>query len=321
MRILVTGGAGFIGSHLANALHARGHFVRVLDNLSSGDPAALVEGVNLSRGDVRDVPKLWSLLHGVDLVYHLAALVSIPASALYPREYNDVNVGGTVALLEACRDVGVKRVVLGSSGTVYGEQPSQPVAEEAPTRPAVPYAVSKLAAEYYLFTLGRLAGFETVALRIFNAYGPGQPLPPTHAPVIPQFMHQITGSGSVVIFGDGKHSRDFVYIDDVVEALISAGMTEGIDREVINVGSGEETSIDQLVEVISQTVGQRSNVIYNTDNSGGSSRLVADISKARRLLKYKPCTTLVEGLRKLYEQDPRFRRTGKAAVSQPASAH
>ncbi|HXF62449.1 MAG TPA: NAD-dependent epimerase/dehydratase family protein, partial [Caldilineaceae bacterium] len=122
MRVLITGGAGFIGSHLANELHRRGHFVRVLDDLSSGDPSHLAEGIHCNRGDVRDVPKLWMLLQGVDVVYHLAARVSVPASVLYPREYNDVNVGGTVSLLEACRDVGcVKRVVLASSGTVYGD--------------------------------------------------------------------------------------------------------------------------------------------------------------------------------------------------------
>ena len=130
MRVLVTGGAGFIGSHLANELQRRGHYVRVLDDLSSGDPARLAEGINFNRGDVRDLPKLWSLLQGVDVVYHLAARVSVPASILYPREYNDVNVGGTVSLLEACRDVGsIKRLVLASSATVYGDHAQQPVDE------------------------------------------------------------------------------------------------------------------------------------------------------------------------------------------------
>ncbi len=208
MRVLITGGAGFIGAHLANRLVQRGVGVRVLDDLSSGDPANLQPGVNFNRGDVRDVPKLWSLLQGVDVVFHLAALVSVPASVLYPREYNDVNVGGTVALLEACRDVGVRRVVLASSATVYGDQPQQPVTEEMAPNPAVPYAVSKLAAERYLFTIGRLSGFESVALRIFNAYGPGQPLPPTHAPVVPLFMQQIIGRGSVIVFGGGQQTRD-----------------------------------------------------------------------------------------------------------------
>lgn len=310
MRILVTGGAGFIGAHLANRLHGEGHLVRVLDNLSSGDPTALVQGINVTRGDVRDVPKLWSLLQGVDIVYHLAALVSVPASVLYPREYNDVNVGGTVALLEACRDVGVRRVIFASSATVYGDQQVKPVSENLPPHPAVPYAVSKLAAERYLFTIGKLEGFETVALRVFNAYGPGQQLPPAHAPVIPLFMHQIIGGGSVVVFGDGSQTRDFVYIDDVVEALASAATASGIDQQVINVGSGEETSLGQLIERISATTGAKADVIYNTDKPGGISNLVADLTKARHMLRYRPRTSLVDGLRKLFEQDPRFVHRG-----------
>jgi UDP-glucose 4-epimerase len=309
MRILVTGGAGFIGAHLANRLHGEGHYVRVLDNLSSGDPAALHNAINFNRGDVRDVPKLWSLLQGVDAVYHLAALVSVPASVLYPREYNDVNVGGTVALLEACRDVGVKRVIFASSATVYGDQKSKPVSEDLAPHPAVPYAVSKLAAERYLFTIGRLEGFETVALRLFNAYGPRQQLPPAHAPVVPLFMHQILGGGSVVVFGDGRQTRDFVYIDDVVDALVSAATAANVDQQVINVGSGEETALGQLIEQISATVGAKADVIYNAEKPGGITSLVADLTKARQLLKYRPHTNLEEGLRKLVTQDPRFRRT------------
>jgi len=306
MRVLVTGGAGFIGAHLANQLQLRGTSVRVLDDLSSGDPANLRSGINFTRGDVRDVPKLWSLLQGVDVVFHLAALVSVPASVLYPREYNDVNVGGTVSLLEACRDVGVHRVVLASSATVYGDQQSRPVIEEMTPNPAVPYAVSKLAAEKYLFTIGRLSGFETVALRIFNAYGPGQPLPPTHAPVIPQFMHQTLGRGTIIVFGDGQQTRDFVYIDDVVDALISASTAANVDQQTINVGSGQEISMSQLIEAISKTVQARAHVLENHDASGGIQHLVADLGKARQLLKYKPHTSLADGLRKLYQQDSRF---------------
>lgn len=307
MRILITGGAGFIGSHLANQLHQYGHFVRVLDDLSSGDPAKLTAGINMTRGDVRDIPKLWSLLQGVEVVYHLAARVSVPASILYPREYNDVNVGGTVALLEACRDVGVRRVILGSSATVYGEQAQQPVHEKMATQPVVPYAVSKLAAEQFLFTIGRLAGFETVALRIFNAYGPGQPLPPVHAPVIPQCMHQIIGGGSVVVQGDGTQTRDFVYVDDVVKALINAAAATQVDQQIINVGSGLEITMNALIERIAQTVGRKANILYNRETAGGVARLVADLSKAKRLLDYLPSVDLVTGLERLFHQDPLFR--------------
>jgi UDP-glucose 4-epimerase len=315
MRILVTGGAGFIGAHLAKRLHVEGHYVRVLDNLSSGDPSALDSAISFTRGDVRDIPKLWSMLQGVEVVFHLAALVSVPASVLYPREYNDVNVGGTVALLEACRDVGVKRVIFASSATVYGDQATKPVTEDLAPHPAVPYAVSKLAAERYLFTIGRLENFETVALRIFNAYGPHQPLPPAHAPVIPLFMHQILGGGSVVVFGNGQQTRDFVYVDDVVEALVSAATAANVNQQVINVGSGEETAMAQLIECINATVKAKADVIYNPEKPGGIASLVADLAKARQLLKYRPRTNLVEGLRKLYEQDPRFARRRTSSVS------
>ncbi len=219
MRFLITGGAGFIGAALANRLVRDGHHVRVLDDLSAGEPERLHPDIVFTRGDVRDRPKLWTLLQGVDCVFHLAARVSVPESILYPREYNDVNVGGTLTLAEALRDVGVKRVVFTSSATVYGIQSTQPVTEAFVPQPQAPYAVSKLAAEYYLRALGDLSGQETVILRIFNAYGPGQRVPPAHAPVVAQFARNIVNGSSLVIYGDGKQSRDFVYIDDVVEAL------------------------------------------------------------------------------------------------------
>ena len=308
MHFLVTGGAGFLGTHLANALAAQGGFVRVLDDMSSGDPAQLAPGIHFTRGDVRDVPRLWSLLHGVDVVYHLAARVSVPASVLYPKEYNDVNVGGTVALLEACRDVGVRRVVLASSATVYGNQARQPVAENTPIQPRVPYAVSKLAAENYLFTMGALSGYETVALRIFNAYGPGQHLPPVHAPVIPQIANQMINDGSIVIFGDGTQTRDFVFVDDVVAALVAAATASRVDRAILNIGSGIETSMNELLRQLSQILNRQPNVLYNREVSGGTGRLVADIRQAEELLDYRPQVRLREGLRRLVQMDPLFRR-------------
>ena len=308
MRVLVTGGAGFIGAHLSNRLHEQGHYVRVLDDLSSGDPDRLQPGINFNRGDVNDIPKLWSLLQGMEVVFHLAARVSVPASLLFPREYNTVNVGGTVSLLEACRDVDVNRVILTSSATVYGKQSTQPVSESMEARPVVPYAVSKRAAEHYLFTMGRLSGFETVALRVFNAYGPSQSLPPVHPPVIPQFMQQALGRGSLVVFGDGTQTRDYVYVDDVVDALISSATVDGVDQQIINIGSGEETSLNELIELIGQTAGVKTNVVYNNESSGGLARLVADVSKARQLLGYRPQTTLSDGLRLLLERDPSIQR-------------
>src|SRR5512136_1584200 len=257
MNFLITGAAGFLGSALANRLAWEGHQVRGLDDLSTGDPSALHPEVLFTRGDVNDRPKLWTLLQEVDCVYHLAARVSVPESVLYPREYNAVNVGGTVSLMEAMRDVGVRRVVLISSGAVYGDQGEQPLRENATPNPRSPYAVSKLAAEYYIRTIGDLWGIETLSLRVFNAYGPGQHLPASHAPVIPNYLRQAVRGGSLVMHGDGSQTRDSVYVDDVVNAMIAAATAPGINHQVINVGSGKETSIRDLVRLIMNVTGSK----------------------------------------------------------------
>jgi UDP-glucose 4-epimerase len=306
MNFLITGGAGFIGKALANHLAAANHGVRVLDDLSAGSEKSLDPRVVLARGDVRDIPKLWGLLRGVDCVYHLAARVSVPESILYPVEYNQVNVGGTVALMTAMRDAGVRRVILASSGAAYGEQLVQPVSESAVMRPTSPYAVSKLAAEYYVQAIGALWKIESVVLRIFNAYGPHQQLPPSHAPVIPRFLKQALANGSLVIFGDGKQSRDFVYIDDVVRALARAATTQNIDRAIINIGSGTDVTMNQLIDQVEALAGVPVHRLYNDEEASGVSRLVADISLAAKLLDWKPQVTLRDGLRATLEQDPRF---------------
>jgi UDP-glucose 4-epimerase len=317
LQFLITGGAGFIGTALANYLVRQNHTVRVLDDLSAGEPGGLDARVHFTRGDVRDVPKLWSLLRGVDCVYHLAARVSVPESVLYPVEYNEVNVGGTVALMTAVRDAGVSRVILTSSGAAYGEQERQPVREDALMRPQTPYAVSKLAAEYYVHAIGALWKIETVVLRIFNAYGPRQPLPASHAPVIPRFLHHALKGGSVVLFGEGRQSRDFVYIDDVVNALASAATASQVNRAIINnprwkcegvvnVGSGCEVTIRELVDVIEKMIGRPVHRLENAGESGGVSRLVADISRAGEVLKWRPVVSLEEGLRRTCAEDARF---------------
>ena len=234
MRFLVTGGAGFLGSALANRLAAEGHQVHALDDLSNGDAARLAPSVGFTQGDADNVPLLWSLLQNIDCVYHLAARVSVPQSILHPREYARVNVGGTVSLMEAMRDTGVGRVIFTSSGAVYGNQPRQPVREDDPPHPDTPYAVSKWSAEQYIRTIGDLWGLEIVALRVFNAYGPGQSLPVSHAPVVPRFLQQALTGGSIVVFGDGRQTRDYIYVDDVVAALIASATAQGINRSVIN---------------------------------------------------------------------------------------
>ncbi len=308
MNFLITGGTGFIGSALANYLVTQGHHVRALDDLSAGGERDLLDPrVLFTRGDVRDIPKLWSLLNGIDCVFHLAARVSVPESVLYPVEYNDVNVGGTVSLMAAVRDAGVKRVVLASSGAIYGEQPSQPVSENAALHPQTPYAVSKLASEQYVLAIGALWKIETVILRVFNAYGPGQPLPPSHAPVIPRYLKQVLGGGSLMVYGGGHQSRDFVYIDDVVRAMASAAQLPNLNRTLVNVGSGQEMSINELVSAIEQVTGRDAHRIDRPNESGGVSRLVADIRRAREVLGIAPQVSLPEGLRQMMLNDHRFK--------------
>ncbi|MEX0788744.1 MAG: NAD-dependent epimerase/dehydratase family protein [Anaerolineales bacterium] len=306
MNFLVTGAAGFLGSALANRLAREGHQVQGLDDLSSGERDRLSSDVLFNRGDVTDRPKLWTLLQDVDCVYHLAARVSVPESVLYPREYNAVNVGGTVSLMEAMRDVGVKRVVLTSSGAVYGDKHSQPLHEEMPASPRSPYAVSKLAAEAYVRTIGALWGIETVCLRVFNAYGPGQPLPAAHPPVIPHFLRQAARGGTMILHGNGEQTRDFVYVDDVVEAMVAAATAPNVDRKIINIGSGQETSVRRLAQSVLEAAGSDAQWLFKEDQDQGPSRMCADIRLARTTLGYQPRVRLEEGLRGMIEHDPRF---------------
>jgi UDP-glucose 4-epimerase len=310
MNFLITGAAGFLGSHLANHLCREGHHVRGLDDLSTGDPQALSADVLFTRGDVNDRPKLWTLLQDIDCVYHLAARVAVPESVIYPREYNAVNVNGTVSLMEAMRDVGVRRVVFISSGAVYGNQDPSflPLKETATPSPGSPYAVSKLAAEYYVRTIGDLWEIETVSLRVFNAYGPGQHLPPSHPPVIPNFLRQAMRSGTLVVHSDGSQTRDYVYLDDVVSAMIAAATAPDLDNLVINVGSGTETSVRELMRLVLEVTGSRAEIMYNPRTDPGVSRMCADLRLAREKLGYQPRISLEDGLRLTLERDLRFKR-------------
>ena len=307
MNFLITGCAGFLGSALADHLAREGHQVRGLDDLSTGDPQSLSPDVHFTRGDVNDRPKLWTLLQDVDVVYHLAARVSVPESVLYPREYNAVNVDGTVSLMEAMRDVGVRRVILASSGAVYGDQGEQPLNEQATPNPRSPYAVSKLAAEYYVRTIGQLWGIETANLRIFNAYGPGQHLPPSHPPVVPHFLRQALRGGSLVLHGAGKQTRDYVYVDDVVKALVAAATAPSLNGLVINVGSGVEISVRELARMVQEVIGKETDVLFNAQTTGGVSRMCADLSLAGQKLNYHPSVSLADGLRLTLNKDPRFK--------------
>jgi UDP-glucose 4-epimerase len=308
MRFLITGAAGFLGAPLANALVKENHSVVGLDDLSTGDPKQLVDAVHLERGDINDRPKLWSLLQGVDCVYHLAARVIVPESVLYPREYNTVNVGGTVTLMEAMRDVGVRRVIFISSGSIYGNQRIQPLRESNRPSPRSPYAVSKLSAEFYIRTIGALWGIETVCLRVFNAYGPGQRLPLTNAPVIPYCLRQALDNGTIVIHGHGEQTRDYVYVDDVVKAMVSASSVPDINRMIINVGSGYETSINDLVKKVMDITGAKPEIVSNQSHDSGPSRMRADLTIAKKKLNYTPNYNLEQGLLKTIENDARFQK-------------
>lgn len=308
MRYLITGAAGFLGAPLANRLIREGHRVIGLDDLSTGDPDRLSQEVHLVRGDVNDRPKLWSLLQEVDCVYHLAARVIVPESMLYPREYNQVNVGGTVTLMEAMRDVGVRRVVFISSGTIYGNQKIQPLRETCRPHPHSPYAVSKLSAEFYIRTIGDLWGIETVCLRVFNAYGPGQRMPPTNAPVIPYCIRQALDNGTIVVHGDGKQTRDYVYIDDVVDAMETASSKPNINRMIINVGSGRETTVNDIIKRVIEITQTNPEIVTNKTHDSGPSRMCADLGLAKKALDFSPKVNLTEGLRRTIESDPRFQK-------------
>jgi len=308
MRFLITGGAGFLGTALSNRLARQGHSVRVLDDTSTGDPARLLPEVEFTKGDINDKPLLWTLLQDMDCVYHLAARVSVPESQLFPRDYNLVNVGGTVTLMEAIRDTKVRRVVLASSGAVYGEQDNIPYKESAEVHPRSPYAVYKLAAEYYVRTIGAQCGVEAVCLRVFNAYGPGQRVPPFHPPVVPNFLKHALTNGSIVLHGDGSQTRDYVFVDDVVNAMVTSATASAVDQQIINIGSGVETSVRELARLVVQTVGTKPEEIFNPHKSGGSERMCADISKAYEKLNYLPLIPLEVGLRLTLERDPQFQK-------------
>ncbi|MFZ3150157.1 MAG: NAD-dependent epimerase/dehydratase family protein [Anaerolineaceae bacterium] len=307
MNYLITGGAGFLGTALSNRLAKQGHTVRVLDDLSAGDPSRLLPEVQFTRGDINDKTLLWKLLQDIDCVFHLAARVSVQESLLFPRDYDQVNVAGTVTLMEAVRDTQVRRIVLASSGTIYGDQDEIPYQETFEVQPRSPYAVSKVCAEHYVRTIGAQAGVEAVCLRIFNAYGPGQRVPTSHPPVVPNFLKHALTNGSIVIHGDGSQTRDYVYVDDVVNAMVTSATASGVDQQIINIGSGVETSVRDLVRLVVQVTQSKPEEIYNPHKNGGTSRMCADITKAYEKLNYLPMIPLEVGLRLTIERDPQFK--------------
>ena len=305
-RVLVTGGAGFIGSHTVDRLLVEGFDVVVLDNLCSGELENVKqhlrsESFRIVRGDVRDSRLVGELVGGVDGVLHLAALVSVPESFRDPVLFNDVNVDGTLNLLRACVDFGIRRFVYVSSCAVYGEAEVLPIKEDCPLRPLSPYAISKLAAENYLRVFHENFGLETVCLRYFNVYGPRQ-AESEYSGVITRYLKNLRENRSLVIFGDGKQTRDFVHVQDVVEANTLALKSRGIAGETFNIGTGLATTINQLANTLLEVTNKtRLELKHSESRKGDIKRSVADISKARDKLHYAPKTSLRDGLMELFE--------------------
>ncbi len=308
---LITGGAGFIGSHLADRLAQLDGIERVivLDDLSSGSldnlsACSRTGKLVFVRGDIRDQALISRLLeeHGVNLVFHEAAIVGVPVSTRDPVGTNDVNVGGTLSILMAALKADVERLVMASSCVVYGEAKRFPISEDEPPRPISPYGASKLAAEAYWMAFHETYGLKTVALRYFNVYGPRQK-PGEYGGVISIFISRVLAGQPPEIFGDGEQTRDFVHVSDVVEANLLAAEKASAVGEVFNVGSGVETSINRLAQMVLELTGRPDlEPVHGPPREGDIRRSWADISKARRVLGYQPRVSLEEGLRQLIER-------------------
>jgi UDP-glucose 4-epimerase len=304
MSVLVTGGAGFIGSHLVERLLKKGYSVVVLDDLSSGK----TENLDLRnrkllflKGDIRNKEIVTRALKDVEVVFHLAALIDVPFSIQNPLLVNQVNVCGSLNILEESVKNNVEKFIYASSCAVYGESQYLPINEEHPTNPLSPYAVSKLAVEKYCQVFNRLHGLKTVSIRLFNVYGPRQKSDSPYSGVISRFVHLLRSGELPVIFGDGSQTRDFVYVLDVVDAFYKAMSSKECVGE-INVGSGKETSIKELAEVLMEKFGlKKAELIYMEPRAGDIKRSRANIEKAKHILGYMPHFTLENGLNLLLE--------------------
>ncbi len=299
MKALVTGGGGFIGSHIVTRLLEHGHAVRVIDDFSTGRKENLAEAagrIDLREGDLRDPDVVRGAVEGMDWVFHEAALPSVARSVEDPVSTNAVNVQGTLHVLLAARDAGVRRVVYAASSSAYGDTPTLPKIETMPPSPLSPYALQKYASELYCVMFSRLYGLETVVLRYFNVFGPRQDPASFYSAVIPKFIAQLARGEKPTVFGDGEQSRDFTYIDNVVDAnLLAAERSEPVG-EVINVACGGRITLNRLLVDLRDILGVDIPAEYGPPRAGDVRHSLADISKAHRLLGYEPGIGLREGL-------------------------
>jgi UDP-glucose 4-epimerase len=299
-RVLVTGGGGFIGSNLARRLLERGDEVRVLDNFSTGNRrnlADVADELEIVEGELRSYERVHNATRGVEIVYHPGALPSVPRSVQDPLTTSAVNVEGTLNVLLAARDEGVRRVIYASSSSVYGNTGTLPRVESQFPDPISPYAVSKLAAERYCVSCARVYGLETVTLRYFNVFGPGQDPTSQYAAVVPRFIAAIDMSEPVPIHGDGEQSRDFTYVDNVVEANVLAAEASEASGRVLNIATGEPRTVNALADVIGEVLGKAVEKEYLPERTGDVRDSWADVAEARRLLGWEPRIALEEGLR------------------------
>jgi UDP-glucose 4-epimerase len=298
---LVTGGAGFIGSHIATALIERGDRVRVLDNLSTGKRGNLehLSGkVELIDGDLTDRSAVEQAVKGTDVVFHQAALASVPRSVAQPLDTNAACVTGTVNILDAARQHGVRRVVYAASSSAYGDQPVPVKSERLMPAPISPYAAAKLAGEYYCQAFTATYGLQTVALRYFNVFGPRQDPNGAYAAVIPKFIVELLAGRQPTIFGDGQQSRDFVYVGDVVRANLLASESTKAVGKMVNVASGRQYSLLEVVDALNRVLGTKIQPKLAEPRVGDVRDSLADISLAKELLGYEPTVSFEEGLRR-----------------------
>lgn len=299
-RYLITGAAGFIGSHLAHAVADMPNTdVIAVDNLSTGNIRNLdgvIDRITFIQGDITDTQFLHSIMFGVDYVLHQAALPSVPRSISDPLNSNWNNVNGTLNMLVAARDVGVKRFVFASSSSVYGMNPELPKRETQQTHPKSPYALTKLTGEHYCRIFYELYGLETVALRYFNVFGPRQNPFSQYSAVIPLFISQLLSRKKSIIFGNGDQSRDFTYIDNVVDANLAACSAQDIGGSVFNIGCGAQTTVNDLYDMIRNILGSSRHPEYAGERPGDVKHSLADISLAQAKLGYSPKTSVFDGL-------------------------